>query len=48
MTLTYHGKSKEICEFVVKTYDKPEYSNNKTIQTWVKESKLRLKEINDV
>ena len=48
MSLSYHGKSKEVCEYVIKTFDKPQYSDNMSIQLWVKESKIRLEEIKNV
>jgi hypothetical protein len=46
--LTYHGRSKEVCEYVVHHFDKPEYSYNKTISMWLQASKQYLKEIQDV
>jgi hypothetical protein len=43
--LTYHGRSKEVCEYVVRHFDKPEYDNNKSIKIWVEASKACLKEM---
>jgi hypothetical protein len=46
--LSYHGKSKDVCEWVVKTYDKPEYMNNMSVKLWVEASKQCLKELHNV
>ena len=46
MNLTFHGKTKEVCEWVVENYKNYKlYSDNKTIQQWVKESEERLHEL---
>jgi len=46
MTLTYHGKSKEACEWVVENFKNYKlYSDNKTIQQCVKQSEERLHEL---
>jgi hypothetical protein len=45
MTLTYHGRSKDVCQSVITKYkDNPKYKNNKTVQEWVRQSELVLKE----
>ena len=41
--LTFHGKTREMCEWVLSRYgNRPEYKNNKSIQVWLKESKAFL------
>jgi hypothetical protein len=46
MNLTFHGKTKEACEWVVENYKNYKlYSDNKTIQQWLKESEERLHEL---
>ena len=41
--LTKHGRSYDICEYVVKNFDNnPMYKDNKTVQQWVKDSKAVL------
>ena len=42
--LTYHGQSKDICEKVVSSWDKPEYLRLETVRLWVQASKDCLKE----
>lgn len=43
-TLTPHGKTPDICKFVIERYkDRSEYKDNKTVQQWVQDS---IKEIN--
>lgn len=44
--LSYHGKSEDICRWVIETYDNEEsLRNNITTQLWVDASKKRLAEI---
>jgi len=46
MTFTYHGKTKEACEWVVENFKNYKlYSDNKTIQQWLKQSEERLHEL---
>ena len=45
-TLTYHGKSEEMCLWVIKTYgDNPAHVDNKGVQIWVEDSKLFLEQL---
>lgn len=47
-TLTYHGKTRECCEWVIKDYEnRDDLANNLTIQSWVQASKERLKELDE-
>jgi hypothetical protein len=46
--LTHHGKTKEVCEYVVYRFDRPEYDNNKGIKIWVEASKSCLKDTHGV
>lgn len=44
--LTYHGKSKEVCEWVIATFKNDLASkDNLTVQLWIKASEDRLKEL---
>ena len=44
--LSFHGKSEDICRWVIDNYDKPEYmENNRTTQLWVEASRQRLAEL---
>lgn len=43
--LNTHGRSKDICEWVINTYEKNEgYKDNLTVQQWIEASKECLKE----
>lgn len=44
MNLTYHGKTKESCEWVIKNYKNNElYFDSITIQKWIKDSEEWMK-----
>lgn len=46
MNLTYHGKTKDACEWVIEKYKNYKlYSDNTTVQQWVKDSEEMLNEL---
>ena len=43
--LTFHGKTREQCEWVIARYaNRPDYANNIGVQEWVKASRDALEE----
>lgn len=46
--LTFHGQTKEMCEWVIKEYDNNDYyPNHQCIDAWVEASKKRLEELDN-
>lgn len=46
--LTYHGKTKQCCEWVFDTYvDRPDYKHNASVQEWIKDSVLFLADLEE-
>lgn len=44
--LSKHGKSEDVCRWVIEHYDGNEmYLENKTVQQWVEDSKLVLEQL---
>jgi|688.fasta_scaffold909694_1 hypothetical protein len=44
--LTYHGKSEDVCLWVIESFDKEEFTKyNETTRLWVEASKERLREL---
>ena len=41
--LSYHGKNKETCRWVIETYDNPENRQLLAVRLWVDASKMYLK-----
>lgn len=42
-SLTYHGRTRDVCEWVLMTYaNRPDYADNASVQEWVEHSKAFL------
>ena len=42
-SLTYHGKTRDVCEWVLMTYaNRPDYAENTSVQEWVEHSRAFL------